>query len=76
MLYNEIDGMPSAEALLSGVRTGAEARAETSRRADRGCSQGEAYGRTLKLRVKAQGSDFLPPLCGGKINSERGTGLQ
>lgn len=61
MLYKEIDGMPSAEALLSGVRTGAETRVETSRRADRGCSQGEAYGRTLKLRVKARDQTFSHP---------------
>lgn len=61
MFYNEIDGMPSAEALLSGVRTGAEARAETSMRADRGCSQGETYGRTLKLRVKARDQTFSHP---------------
>lgn len=61
MLYKEIDGMPSAEALLSGVRTGAETRVETSRQADRGCSQGEAYGRTLKLRVKARDQTFSHP---------------
>lgn len=34
MLCNESDGVPSSEALLSGVRTGSETRVETSMRAD------------------------------------------
>lgn len=54
MLYNEIDGMPNAEALLSGLGTGSGTGVETSMWAERGCSQGEASGRSLKQRAKAR----------------------